>query len=477
MRLFLYLFILLVLSLSFSSCKEKQEPVFYESSRKGSAEAPVKEVPKDILATQQAFSNVVKAVNPTVVNISTVSKKKLVQPFFEFSPFFDDFFGVGRMRPQYRREKSLGSGFIINSDGYIITNDHVVRDAESIQVKLSNEKVYEGKVVGSDQKTDIAVIKINAGHPLQAAVLGDSDKLQVGQWAIAIGNPFGLDRTVTVGVISATGRADMGIETYEDFIQTDASINPGNSGGPLLNIYGEVIGINTAIVAAGQGIGFAIPVNMAKQVVAQLVKKGSVTRGWLGVSIQPVTDEIAGSFGLSRARGALVSDIMAGSPAEKAGLRQGDIILRFAGKEIKDARQLQLVVAEATIGQKVDVEIFRDGKVRNISVTLEKMDSAPASQQSSAGPQAGWLGMTVEELPENMRISGLRGVLITEVDPGGMTAETGIQRGDIIISVNQNKIAGLSDYARAMKEAERKGNVAILVKRGKANIYFALKIR
>jgi serine protease Do len=476
MRIFRFLICLAALAVLLPACKKKQEPVFYDSSRKGTAEAPVKEVPKDILATQQAFANVVKAVNPSVVNISTVSKKKLVQPFLEFSPFFDDFFG-GQMRPQYRREKSLGSGFILNGDGYIITNDHVVRDAESIQVKLSNEKVYNGKVVGSDPKTDIAVIKINAGEPLQAAVLGDSDKLQVGQWAIAIGNPFGLDRTVTVGVISATGRSNMGIETYEDFIQTDASINPGNSGGPLLNVYGEVIGINTAIVAAGQGIGFAIPVNMAKQVVAQLIKKGSVTRGWLGVSIQPVTDEIAKSFGLSRAQGALVSDIMAGSPAEKAGLKQGDIITRFAGKDIRDPRQLQLVVADTPVGQKVEMEIFRDGKPQKLAVALGSSESAAAMQPKSVAPQAGWFGLTVEELPANMRIRDLSGVLVTAVDPGGVAAEAGIQRGDIIVSVNQKKVGNLVDYARAMKEAERKGSVALLVKRGDANIYFALKIR
>jgi serine protease Do len=473
MRICRYLACLIILSLSLTSCKKKQEPMFYESSRK---EAPVKEVPRDILAAQQAFTNVVKAVNPAVVNISTVSKKKLVQPFFEFSPLFDDF-GGGRMKPQYRREKSLGSGFIINSDGYIVTNDHVVRDAESIQVKLSNDKVFSGKVVGSDSKTDIAVIKINAGQPLPAAVLGDSDKLQVGQWAIAIGNPFGLDRTVTVGVISATGRANMGIETYEDFIQTDASINPGNSGGPLLNVYGEVIGINTAIVAAGQGIGFAIPVNMAKQVVAQLIKKGSVTRGWLGVSIQPVTDEIAKSFGLGKVQGALISDIMAGSPAEKAGLKQGDIIIRFAGKEIRDPRQLQLVVADTPVGQKAEVEIFRDGRSQKLYITLGNSDSASALKPRSAEPQTGWFGLTVEELPANMRMSGLSGVIVTAVDPEGMAAESGIQRGDIIISVNQKKVAGLADYARAMKEAERKGSVALLIKRGDANIYFALKIR
>jgi serine protease Do len=343
------IFMVMILVL-LAACKKKEEPYFYESSRKGGAEAPVKEVPKDILAVQQAFTNVVKAVTPSVVNISTVSKRKLVQPFYEMSPFFDDFFG-GRQQPRYHREKSLGSGLIISKDGYILTNDHVVKDAETVQVKLSNEKVYTGKVVGEDPKTDLAIVKITSKEELPTAVLGDSDKLQVGQWAIAIGNPFGLDRTVTVGVISATGRSNMGIETYEDFIQTDASVNPGNSGGPLLNVYGEVIGINTAIVAAGQGIGFAIPVNMAKQVVDQLIKKGSVTRGWLGVSIQPVTDELAQSFGLNKSRGALISDIMSGSPAEKAGLKQGDVVIRFDGKEIKDARQLQMIVADTRVGQ------------------------------------------------------------------------------------------------------------------------------
>jgi serine protease Do len=467
---------LIIIAIALTGCKKKDGALFYESNRKGTAEAPVKEVPKDILATQQAFTNLVKAVTPSVVNISTVSKKKLVQPFFEFSPFFDDFFG-GRQRPQYRRETSLGSGFIINKDGFILTNDHVVKDAESIQVKLSNDKVYSGKVVGEDPKTDLAIVKINAREELPVAVLGDSDKLQVGQWAIAIGNPFGLDRTVTVGVVSATGRSNMGIETYEDFIQTDASINPGNSGGPLLNIYGEVIGINTAIVAAGQGIGFAIPINMAKQVVGPLIKKGSVPRGWLGVSIQPVTDAMAQSFGLSKARGALISDIMAGSPAEKAGLRQGDIITTFAGKEIKDARQLQLLVADTPAGQRVEVEIFRDGKPQKLTVTLASSESATTARPKSVETQTGWFGLTVEELPPNMRQRGLAGVLVTNVDPNSMAADVGIQQGDVITSVNQKKIAGLAEYAQAMKDAEKKGSVALLIRRGDASIYFAFRIK
>ena len=476
MNSFRFLVCTLLLLAALTSCKKKEEPYFYESNRKGSAEAPVKEVPKDILATQQAFTTVVKSITPSVVNISTVSKKKLVQPYFEFSPFFGDFFG-GQAKPRYRRENSLGSGVIINKEGYILTNDHVVKDAESIQVKLSNEKVFNGKVVGEDAKTDLAVIKINSQESLPSAVLGDSDKLQVGQWAIAIGNPFGLDRTVTVGVVSATGRSNMGIETYEDFIQTDASINPGNSGGPLLNVYGEVIGINTAIVAAGQGIGFAIPINMAKQVVGQLIKKGSVTRGWLGVSIQPVTEEIAQSFGLKKSRGALVSDILAGGPAEKAGLKQGDVITRLAGKEIKDPRQLQLIVADIPAGQIVAVELFREGKPLTLQVTLVSTDSAAALKPKSTSPQSGWFGLTVEEIPKNMRIKGLSGVIVAEVEEEGVAAEAGIQRGDIIVAINQKRVANLNDYGMAMKAAERKGSVAILVKRGENSIFFALKIK
>ena len=473
-RLLVFLLTLVTL---ISACKKKEEPYFFESSRKGTAEAPVKEVPRDILATQQAFATVAKGVNPSVVNISTVSKKKLVQPFFEFSPLFDDFFGGRGGRPQYRRENSLGSGFILNRDGYIITNDHVVRDAESIQVKLSNENVYNGKVVGSDPKTDIAVIKINAKEKLPVAVLGDSDKLQVGQWAIAIGNPFGLDRTVTVGVVSATGRSNMGIETYENFIQTDASINPGNSGGPLLNVYGEVICINTAIVAAGQGIGFAIPINMAKRVVAQLINKGNVTRGWLGISIQPVTPEIAQSFGLKQPHGALVSDVMPGSPAAKSGIVQGDIITRFAGKEIKTVQQLQLLVADTQVGARIEVEVFRDGQTRKLPITIVSADAAVAARPQFHEADTGLVGLTVEDLPREMRKKGLSGVVVTEVDPGGLAAESGIQRGDIIVSVNQRRVSSLSDYVKTVKEAEKQGSVAMLVKRGDASIYFAIRTR
>ncbi len=477
MKEFRYILLLLVCAIlvTAAGCEKKDGALFFETNRKESVDPPVKSVPKDVLVTQQAFTALVQNVTPAVVNISTVSKKRIVQPFFQFSPFFDDFFGN---QPRFRRDTSLGSGFIINRDGYIVTNDHVVRDAESIKVKLSNETVYEGTVVGSDPKTDIAVIKISSKEALPVAVLGDSDRLRVGQWAIAIGNPFGLDRTVTVGVVSATGRSNMGIETYEDFIQTDASINPGNSGGPLLNIYGEVIGINTAIVAAGQGIGFAIPVNMAKQVVEQLVTEGRVIRGWLGVSIQPVTEELAASFGLQRAAGALVNDVVPGSPAASAGIRQGDIILALDGKEIKEVSQLQRLVAETPIGKRVVVTVFREKKSLRLPLVLGNADSAEARQGATRQPApAAWLGMTVVELPREARARGFSGVLVSGIDPDGAAAAAGLQQGDIIAAINRMRVDSLAEYSRAVAESQRSGSAVLLVRRGTASIYFVLKTR
>jgi len=471
------IFLLLVTSwlsiAALGGCSKKDEaPLFLESNRKGGeAEAPVKDVPGDILSTQKAFSNVSKKVTPSVVNISTISRKKVIQPFFETSPLFEDFFGA----PQTRRDKSLGSGFLISRDGYIVTNDHVVRDAESIQVKLSNDKVYDAKVIGGDHKSDIAVIKINATD-LPAAVLGDSDKLEVGQWAIAIGNPFGLDRTMTVGVISATGRSNMGIEIYENFIQTDASINPGNSGGPLLNVYGEVIGINTAIVAAGQGSGFAIPISMAKPILAQLIQKGSVSRGYMGVTIQPVTEELAQSFGLKQAKGALVNDVIKGGPADKAGIRQGDIITALNGSEVRDPSHLQRLVAEAGIGKIAKISIFRDGKALELGITLANADSAPKQQQRDerSGQQEGeadLLGLVVENA------EGGGGVAVVEAVRGGVAAEAGIKRGDLIVSINSKRTATTAEYARAIKQAGRGGRLTILVRRADASIYFALRLK
>ena len=463
--------VLILLALLTACGRTSDTPLFLDSKRKGGeAEAPVKDVPADILSTQKAFSNVSKKVTPSVVNISTISRKKIVQPFFEMNPFFEDFFGG----PQYKRDKSLGSGFLISTDGYIITNDHVVRDAESIQVKLSNDKIYEAKVVGGDQKSDVAVIKI-AGTDLPAAVLGDSDKLEVGQWAIAIGNPFGLERSMTVGVISATGRSNVGIETYENFIQTDASINPGNSGGPLLNVYGEVIGINTAIVAAGQGIGFAIPINMAKPIFSQLIQKGSVSRGYMGVTIQPVTEELARSFGLKRATGALVNDIIKGSPADRAGIRQGDVVTAVNGTEVKDPSHLQRLVAEAGIGRTVRVSVIRDGKTVELSMALASADSAPKKHELKGGAEpprgsADQLGLMVEDGEQG-------GAQVLDVARGSAAAEAGIRRGDLIVSVNRTRIGSSAEYQRIIRQAGRGSSLTILVRRGDASIYFALRLR
>ncbi len=324
------------------------------------------------------FVRVAERASPAVVNISTVSGRsgrtsdELFRPFGN-DPFFRDFFDrFFEGTPRRRQQNSLGSGLIIDKSGLILTNNHVIKDAEEITVRFANKLEAKGKVVGTDGKTDLAVIRVSTKEDLPVATLGDSDSLRVGEWAIAIGNPFGLDHTLTVGVVSATGRSEVGIATYENFIQTDASINPGNSGGPLLNIRGEVIGVNTAIVASGQGIGFAIPINMARKIMDDLVKKGKVTRGWLGVGIQPLTPELAKSFGAS-GEGVLVNQVMPKSPAEAAGLKTGDLIVSIDGNAIKDPRQLQRAVAEAEIGKVLEISILRDHQKLTVKVRIGEM--------------------------------------------------------------------------------------------------------
>jgi len=331
---------------------------------------------------ESPFVRVAEMVTPAVVNISTVTTGKGRNPSEQFrpfgnDPFFRDFFDrFFEGMPRQRRQTSLGSGVIIDKTGLILTNNHVIKDADEITVKFANNQEATGKIVGTDPKTDLAVIRVSTKEDLPVVALGNSDALHVGEWAIAIGNPFGLDHTLTVGVISATGRSEVGIAAYENFIQTDASINPGNSGGPLLNIRGEVIGINTAIVASGQGIGFAIPVNMARKVMEDLVKKGKVTRGWLGVGIQVVSPELAKSFGVGADEGILVNQVMPKSPAEAAGLKTGDLILSVDGKPVKDPRELQRIIGEAEIGKNIELTILRDKAKHTVKVQVSEM---PAS--------------------------------------------------------------------------------------------------
>ena len=367
-----------------AGCDERPLATIEKSVRTEEARPPVGQPPAELLATQRAFTEVSTKVTPAVVNI----RAERVRAVPRLGPLFDEFFGDLFRQPRVpQREQSLGSGFIISAAGLILTNAHVVEGAEQIKVYLADQRVFPGEVLGIDAKTDVAVLKVNSDQPLPVAVLGDSERIRVGQWALAIGNPFGLDSTLTVGVVSATGRANVGIEDYEDFIQTDASINPGNSGGPLLNIYGEVVGINTAIVAAGQGIGFAIPINLAQQIAQQLIATGKVTRGWLGISIQPLDPALAETFGLQSVAGAIVTRVLPGSPAAAAGLQRGDVLLSFAGKAVRGVGELQLLVANAPIGKGVPVEILRNGKRLALTVIISPRDERKAAAGALPAPQ------------------------------------------------------------------------------------------
>jgi Do/DeqQ family serine protease len=341
-------------------------------------------------ALQAAFVAVAEQVRPAVVNIGTVQVSRSRRPpavpgpgaddpFFK--DFFDQFFGRGGPgRREEFRQPGLGSGVIVDKRGYVLTNYHVIRGADSVTVKLSSKQEVQGRIVGTDAKTDLAVVRFQPEGDLRVASLGDSDTLRVGEWAIAIGNPFGLDQTVTVGVVSATGRAEVGIATYENFIQTDASINPGNSGGPLVNLKGEVIGINTAIVATGQGIGFAIPANMAKRVTAQLIDRGKVTRGWIGVSLQPLTAELAQSLGLDGTKGAIVARVHPGSPADTAGLQPNDVITKFGTSPVDDYNHLQRLSSEAEPGTTVPLEVVRRKERKTVTLKIaESPDATPPS--------------------------------------------------------------------------------------------------
>ena len=444
-------------------CSRNDTPAGPGEMRQAVSVPPIAHPAPELLATQTAFISVSRQVTPSVVNISASRPGRAEELSKLLEEFFGEFFRNHPRAPQ--QEKSLGSGVIISPDGYILTNYHVVEGAEDIKVSLADQRVFAATLVGTDPRTDVAVLKIKADAPLPAATLGDSDRLQVGQWALAIGNPFGLDSTLTVGVVSALGRANLGIEDYEDFIQTDASINPGNSGGPLLNISGEVIGINTAIVASGQGIGFAIPINLARQISDQLIETGTVSRGWLGVSLQPLTPELAASFGLKKVTGALINQVLDDSPAAKAGLQRGDILLTFDGKPVRGVRELQLLVARTRAGQTVPLEILREGKKRQLDVTIAERMETKIQAKVSPKNQRSALGMTVE--------AGEGGVQVVDVDPQSPAAEGGVQPGDVILSLNRMATKDLTSFTEAVKAAGSEQNIVLLVQRGETTLYLA----
>jgi serine protease Do len=435
------------------------------------------------------FVDLARKVKPGVVNISTTKVVKgggrvfrHFSPFREKDPFkdffgedfFDRFFGENPQKDYVQR--SLGSGFIINKEGYIITNNHVIEGASEIRVRLSTDKEFAAEVVGRDAKTDLALIKIKSWNDLPVVDLGDSDKLEIGEWVMAIGNPFGLSQTVTVGIVSAKGRV-IGSGPYDDFIQTDASINPGNSGGPLFNLQGEVVGINTAIVATGQGIGFAIPINTAKEVIAQLKKQGKVTRGGIGVYVQKMSPDLAKSFGLEESKGALVADVIAGGAAEAGGIKRGDIIVKFDGKEIHEMNELPRVVAATSVGKEVEVEVLREGKPLKLKLKVGELkdEVAPAAAEKAKLE----LGMSVQDLtPEiarQLRLGDTTGVVVTEVESGSAADDAGIQRGDVIREVNGQAIRKLADYQSALQKMKKNEILRLLVRRGERNLYISLR--
>ena len=406
---------------------------------------------------EDAFTAVADRVTPSVVNVSAVGQKvsgggdgddERYREFFG-DELYDRFF---RRRPR-EDGRGTGSGVIVDPKGYILTNNHVIENAREITVRLSDSRKFPATLVGRDPKTDLAVLKIDAKRPLPAAELADSDKLRVGQWAIAIGNPFGLDRTVTVGIISATARNRVGVATYENFIQTDASINPGNSGGPLLNLDGKVIGINTAIVASGQGIGFSIPINEARGVMAQLIAKGRVVRGWLGVAIQDVTDELSAAFGVSERDGVLIADVMKGGPAEVGGLRAGDVVVEFAGARVREVPDLQRRVANVAPGQKVKVVVVRDRATVPLSVTVGEM---PGEQTAVATTDSATesFGLQVDPLSpalaERLNLPVGHGLVVTDVASGGPAERAGLRRGDVILELNRQPVTDAAAFAKAL---------------------------
>ena len=446
------------------------------------------------------FVNIAKKLNPAVVNVSTKSKIEKTHRNFRppgggrpgpgqgrspdsFRDFYDKFFGE---RPNQKPKRGMGSGFVIDKEGHILTNYHVIEGADEIVVMIEDagsEKEYTATLIGSDSKTDIALIKINRDENTPKEFpflrLGSSEHLEVGEWVLAIGNPFGLSHTVTVGVVSALGRS-IGSGPYDEFIQTDASINPGNSGGPLINIEGEVIGINTAIISGNSGgnvgIGFAIPINIAKGILKDLKEKGSVTRGWLGVMIQKITPELAKSFGLNQSEGALVGDVIPGGPAFKGGVKRGDVIVRFDGKDVKDMEDLPKIVAATTPRSVVNVEIVREGSPKTLSIKVETLTDTQATVVAKADP----LGMQVQditpELAKSLQLGVNQGVLVSDVTPGNSAAESGIRRGDVISEMNRTPITNMKDYQRLAGSVKTGDSVLFLVKRGGTTIYIAVKV-
>ena len=440
-----------------------------------------------------SFADLADRLSPTVVNIYTTQTVKVQRsphdfPQEEMPEMFRHFFGLpspfSNQTPQRDLKRtSLGSGVITSTDGYIITNNHVVENADAISVRLTNYEEYDAKVIGRDPKTDLALIKISPKSPLPAVIFGDSERLRVGDWVVAIGNPFGFEQTVTAGIVSGKGRS-LGSGPYENFIQTDASINPGNSGGPLFNLNGEMVGINTAIYSRSGGnigIGFAIPVTTARNVISQLKEHGAVVRGWLGVMIQQVTPELARQFHLDRPVGALVGEVSPGGPADKAGIKQGDVIIEYNGKEISQVNSLPNLVSQTPVGSRVNMTLIRGGKKKAVVVTIAKLDEEQAAAAEGGDQTSQELGMSVQDLtPDLAKTMGIKeksGVLVVNVEGDSPAFDKGIRRGDLILEVNRKAVRNAAEFAWAVNAAKKQGSLLLLVKRNGHTRYVALRLK
>ncbi len=447
-------------------------PPSQTASRPPSLPVSLPEGSKGAVTGLPDFSSIAQALAPSVVNISTESESK--EPETKGGRSQDPFDGF--MGPR----RSLGSGFVFDQEGYIITNAHVIEDATKIVVRLHDERELEAKVIGSDLKTDIAVIKIEGAESLVPVSLGDSDSLRVGEWVLAIGNPFGLDHTLTAGIVSAKGRRISRRNPYDDFIQTDAAINPGNSGGPLVNLAGQVIGINSAIFSSGGGnigIGFAIPINMAREIVPQLKQEGHVTRGWLGVKIQPVDADIAKSLGLAEAKGALVAEVFPDSPASKAGVQLGDVIVNFDGNDVVKSQDLPALVASTPVGKSAKLVVLRGGDKLTIEVEVAKL----ADDAETAKPvKANALGLSVQDVTPDMASElgldkGATGVVVMSVTKGSPAAAAGLEPGDMIVSVGNEPVTNAEAFRKTLEKVSPDRGVLVLVKRGDQTLFRVLK--
>ena len=450
--------------------------------------ASVSEAKTETFTVPESFTDLAKLTSPAVVNIRTVKTIKgggrVYRHFFNspfgkqdpFNDFFDNFFGDESQRNY--KQRSLGSGFIINKEGFIITNNHVIEDADKIKVKLKDGKEFDAEIVGRDPNTDIALIKIKSKNNLPVLKLGDSDVLKVGQWVVAIGSPFGLEHTVTAGIVSAKGRI-IGSGPYDDFIQTDASINPGNSGGPLIDMKGEVIGINTAIIASGQGIGFAIPINHAKKIVDQLKSSGEVTRGWLGVGIQDLSEELAEYYGIKEGKGVLVTEVFPGDPADEAGIKAKDIMLSINGKRVDNTRELSKLIADTSVGDTVKIKTLRNGVEKTFNVKIVKREDKRIAGYTPSRGNEYELGIRVSELTSEIarhfNIAETGGVIVIDIESESQGAEAGVKVGDIVKGINRHSIETIKDYKKEIEKLKKGDSILMLIKRINAG-YVVIKL-